>query len=270
MQDFPAAHSMDTDWFSADIDGNIGYFSSGECGAVPLSIKGFLPLNESDDFRYLFQEMTKDLPDRVFQLNASGAELAKTLTLQNLQDDLNKWLAYWSDRKSKGYCEDRYEAPELMCDCLLLLSSEEVIPELEIAEVSGGYGLRFAGEPVLVFVNECYFFILQDLIDRGKILAGKEIETYDDEFMGLLGLFYYSCEEQRAVPYKLMAKPNGFVKTADIPQHIAEIIEKNRFANVKFAERDHIQPIEHTECNAPEYWISTDGKQYYDHPIYVE
>lgn len=270
MLDFPAAHSMDTAWFSADIDGNIGYFLSGECGAVPLNVQDFLPATENDDFRYLFQEMTKNLPDRIFSLHASGTELAKTLTLQNLQDDLNKSLAYWNDRKSKGYYGDGSESPDLMCDCLLLLSSDEVIPELEIAEVSGGFGFRFVGEAVVVFVSECYFFILQDLIDRGKILAGKKIDVYDDEFNGLLGFFYYSCEEQMAVPYQLMAKPNGFLKTDDIPRHIAEVIEKNRFANVKFAERDKIQPIEHTECDASDHWISTDGKKYYDHPIYNE
>jgi hypothetical protein len=37
MQDFPAAHSMDTKWFAVDADGNIGIFRSGEGGAVPSS-----------------------------------------------------------------------------------------------------------------------------------------------------------------------------------------------------------------------------------------
>ena len=33
--DFPAAHSMDTDWFAVDADGNVGLFDSTEDGAVP-------------------------------------------------------------------------------------------------------------------------------------------------------------------------------------------------------------------------------------------
>src|SRR4051794_34470710 len=33
--DFPAAHSMDTQWFAIDRDGHVGIFSSGESGAVP-------------------------------------------------------------------------------------------------------------------------------------------------------------------------------------------------------------------------------------------
>src|SRR5947199_26010 len=34
--DFPAAHSMDTQWFAADRDGNVAIFISGESGAVPV------------------------------------------------------------------------------------------------------------------------------------------------------------------------------------------------------------------------------------------
>ncbi|MGN6546780.1 MAG: hypothetical protein ACTHK7_17120 [Aureliella sp.] len=35
--DFPAAHSMDTQWFAVDAEGHIGCFDSGEAGAVPNS-----------------------------------------------------------------------------------------------------------------------------------------------------------------------------------------------------------------------------------------
>ena len=33
--DFPAAHSMDTEWFGVDADGCVAVFRSGENGAVP-------------------------------------------------------------------------------------------------------------------------------------------------------------------------------------------------------------------------------------------
>src|SRR5438105_611048 len=33
--DFPAAHSMDSCWFAVDRDGHVGYFSTGEAGAMP-------------------------------------------------------------------------------------------------------------------------------------------------------------------------------------------------------------------------------------------
>lgn len=35
--DYPAAHSMDTDWFALDQHGNVGLFSTSDWGAVPLN-----------------------------------------------------------------------------------------------------------------------------------------------------------------------------------------------------------------------------------------
>jgi hypothetical protein len=37
--DYPAAHSMDTDWFAVDRDGRVAYFNSGENGPVPESLR---------------------------------------------------------------------------------------------------------------------------------------------------------------------------------------------------------------------------------------
>lgn len=36
-QDYPAAHSMDTEWYAVDRDGRLGRFSTGEAGGVPTS-----------------------------------------------------------------------------------------------------------------------------------------------------------------------------------------------------------------------------------------
>src|SRR5262245_65976604 len=35
--DFPAAHSMDTNWFAVDADGHVAHFYSGQSGAVPVA-----------------------------------------------------------------------------------------------------------------------------------------------------------------------------------------------------------------------------------------
>jgi hypothetical protein len=44
--DYPAAHSMDTDWFAVDRDGRVGYFSSGENGPVPVGQRSDADLEE--------------------------------------------------------------------------------------------------------------------------------------------------------------------------------------------------------------------------------
>src|SRR3954462_7293408 len=35
--DFPAAHSMDSCWFAVDRDGHVGFFTTGEAGAMPAA-----------------------------------------------------------------------------------------------------------------------------------------------------------------------------------------------------------------------------------------
>ena len=38
MSDYPAAHSMDTEWFAVDADGHVAVFETGEPGPVPDSV----------------------------------------------------------------------------------------------------------------------------------------------------------------------------------------------------------------------------------------
>ena len=50
VNDYPAAHSMDTEWFAVDADGNVARFDSGEDGAVPNAAAiGFSPGDASFD-----------------------------------------------------------------------------------------------------------------------------------------------------------------------------------------------------------------------------
>lgn len=55
-EDYPAAHSMDTEWFAVDADGQVALLCSGEGGAIPqtaleqLSIHDFFDCLEKDEF----------------------------------------------------------------------------------------------------------------------------------------------------------------------------------------------------------------------------
>src|SRR5512145_777999 len=95
FDDFPAGHSMDSTWFAVDDDGEVGYFDTGEGGAMPL--EGF-PLgleaggaNPLDGSAVLFELLKREA--------RSDAELAKLLppTLEALEelldgDDMAKLL----------------------------------------------------------------------------------------------------------------------------------------------------------------------------------
>lgn len=69
MPDFPAAHSMDTEWFATDADGNVAIFWSGEEGAVPKS-------NSFGEFSDLIDELPKD-EQGIFRLKVDGETIIK-------------------------------------------------------------------------------------------------------------------------------------------------------------------------------------------------
>jgi hypothetical protein len=48
LDDYPAAHSMDTDWFAVDGEGRVGLFQSGQDGAYPSDAYGGGSLHDGD------------------------------------------------------------------------------------------------------------------------------------------------------------------------------------------------------------------------------
>jgi len=69
LEDYPAAHSMDTTWFAVDQAGHVGIFFTGEDGPVPAScsdgnilhvlqeLRGVQPEEEDEDFEPDYHEL---------------------------------------------------------------------------------------------------------------------------------------------------------------------------------------------------------------------
>jgi hypothetical protein len=267
MSDFPAAHSMDTDWFAIDADGNIGVFQSGEGGAVPKSnsgLRGHLKIENLED---LFTLMAKDYPYRFVPIKTSSQVLVKSLSLKKLQESIDSWISF-SSRNTSYEDSTTCEYSEMkIYDTLLLLSSEDVISQLEIENIDDAFGLHFAGEMRVIFVSHCSIPMLQSLVDEGKVLAGREASIFD--FVGLLGFYNYVCGKQSSFPYKLVGKPINPLSLVDIPEQIHELIEGNKFSNLNFNDKKSLQPIEHTECNGYGiWWMDEKGEEHNKHPDY--
>lgn len=269
MMDFPAAHSMDTDWFAIDGDGNIGVFQSGEGGAVPTSnwgLRGHLKIENLED---LFALMAKDYPDRFVPIKTSSQVLVKSLHLKKLQESIDSWISFSARNTSYDKSKTCEYSEMKIYDILLLLSSIDVIPQLAIANIDDAFGLHFAGEMIVVFVSHCSIPILQNLVDDGKVLAGREASIFD--FVGLLGFFNYVCGKQNSFPYKLVGKPINPISLVDIPEQIHELIEVNKFSNLNFNDKNSLQPIEYTECNGYGiWWMDEQGQEHNKHPDYYK
>jgi hypothetical protein len=266
MQDFPAAHSMDTEWFAIDADGNIGIFDSGEGGAVPTS-NNFNPC-KIDGVDDLFVEMTKNLANRILPLKNPNKNLSEILTLNEFKKDIDN-LSYQikNTRRSTSIHKPKH-LYRTMYGCFLLVRSERVFADLKISAIDNAYGLHFVGEDIIVFVSDCYSHILHELIDEGKILAGKMADI--DSHMNLLGLFHYYSNSHTPSPYKLTNSPVYPLRFLDIPESVHPLIQKNKFGSLRFSRTKIIQPIEHMECNTwdTKRWIDIKGQVHDQHPTY--
>jgi hypothetical protein len=269
MPDFPAAHSMDTDWFAIDADGNIGIFDSGEGGAVPV-LDDFNPGQSfwRDGIDNLFVTMTRNLPNRILALKNPSKNLSEFLTSNEFQEDINYPSYLVNDSGSRSFNDESTSLRTTMYGCFLLLSSEEVFPELEIDSIDNAYGLHFIGGNTIVFINKCYYHILYKLIDERKILAGKLSDI--DSHMNLLGFFHYSSCSHTPSPYELIDNPIYPLTLSDIHDDIHPLINKINFGGLKFPEINSIQPIEHMKCNTwdTERWIDVEGQEHDRHPTY--
>jgi hypothetical protein len=81
--DFPAAHSMDTEWFAVDRDGHVALFSTGEAGSMPLAAGAGGEGAVDDMLRALGSKQTQEGLD--YDEAAVGRELAR-LGLHVYQD----------------------------------------------------------------------------------------------------------------------------------------------------------------------------------------
>ncbi len=59
--DYPAAHSMDTEWFAVDAEGFLAIMSSGEDGPLPTDFENFRAYNNSYDGEFLIDDLEKHL-----------------------------------------------------------------------------------------------------------------------------------------------------------------------------------------------------------------
>ena len=245
MTDYPAAHSMDTEWFAVDANGHIALFDSGEGGAVPKSTDSIFRSATGDGFDILLGEIAKECEHRTIEVNTSGEQLIAELTPARLK-------------------EFSRSGNELMLyDMLLMLESDRVIQQLGIEQIAGSYIIRFAGEQPIVYVNRCLRTKLSELIQSERVIAGKSLYgDYDRPIVALFGCFEYRHDSHALIPYDRSRVPQFPFRLEDLPDRLQELITLNWFDRVKFAESELVQPIEHTPCDAwgdTRYWIDTQG-----------
>lgn len=237
MADFPAAHSMDTEWFAVDADGNVGIFWSSEGGAVPRFYEEFYRATRIcviEDFCELLPSDEKG----IIHLNTEAKSLIQHIIIGTVPKSI--------------YDDYSYEM-------LMIVSSEESIDKLK---TSDNFILRFAGEPITIYVNQVSNEIIDSMFSSGEILGGTEFELFMHPHY--LGFFSYDNYSQVPIPYEREGVPEKPLKVEDLPEELQQALSKSHFEKIRFAETETIQPIEHTPCATwgnDEYWVDSKGNE---------
>jgi hypothetical protein len=280
IQDFPAAHSMDTGWFAIDADGNIGVFDSGEGGAVPET--HYLPFVEAQEqdpiyLNNIFYEWAKRSNDGIIDHGSTSKQI-----LQSLGVDLSEL-----ESTSKGNLGSRFlrssvdnqEAPIKSAQYpdihWLLFPNGDELRMLKILKNdnwrSGDYVIRFAGQPLMIFVSYSPTATIQMLFKKGYLNNYLRLNSnpYDNALLTLLGFFSYSHGHSPPSPYEWNGQPSSPLKLSDLPERLQDALSWNWFENIKFADNRKIQPIEHTKCrtwNNDKWWLDTQNNHHEKHP----
>ena len=292
MQDFPAAHSMDTDWFAVDADGNIGLFDSGEGGAVPESndmlqkdarTKG---ISYMDNVHALFWEWSRESSDSLVRVTLTSQDVLRGLGIDIKNLDLgitnnaqNTSYKILPSSISTPWDESEISSPrsgkswEAANTNWLLLPSGKEDKLIELVKHHAlryrDYIVLFSGEPTLIFLPHCPLTTIQMLFRKNHLRYALALKPYRIGLATLLGLFYYQHNYCGPCPYDCDGQPIYSLKFSELPEKLQDVVTWNWFENIKFSESRTIQPIEHTRCRtwrSHKWWWDTEGNEREGHP----
>jgi hypothetical protein len=219
--DFPAAHSMDTEWFTVDKDGHVAVFDSGEAGAVPVAAG-------TDEEGVLLLRLAACLP--------------AVLPLF----DLKEWVG------PGDAPETRHIRPEIYGDYYRILMFLETLDPIRDALGTALVAARPGAFGHAVFFEEG---LTPELFRRihaaGACLACVSLFEHPD-WPTRLGLYRYShtCDNWISGPYAQDGRPDRPLRIDDVPPEFRATFERMRFDTLRFAETEEIQPVDHGPCHS--------------------
>lgn len=258
MTDFPAAHSMDTTWFAIDADGYVGIFDTSEGGAMPNDLTPFHP--ESIQFRSDLLEILA--ADNGKLIDRSAVDIDFILENANLK--ILKMEIRRLEKVSKQ-CDLIFSLHRLF----LVSSNPDVISQLQ-QQSQIVIELYRDNIQAVFYTNNCELDWLKNAIESGLIVGcTKDISL--EYNLNLLGWYVYNGDDQCPKPYDRKRSPRKPIHLQNLPAEIIQQMQITELPNVRFAETEAIQPIEHMPCQTwggTDCWEGTDGEWHEGFPDY--
>lgn len=270
--DYPAAHSMDTDWFGIDGNGNVAVFSTGENGILPevaateigmpdlvdLMLQEGLVKCELGDVLARQPNITKEnleqIADRISKRNlgsprwkatdAKGAVTATSYSVEAMDNGEKLEVSVQQDELTK-------ELSSFLWDCLFVCAEASVAaPLIPPGERGRGAPRQVRCTTTLDFdllsVPEISLESALQLFRDGIISRGW---TYPDLSLRRFGFFQYDTDDycdNRYLP--VTEQPLYPITIEQLPLRVQEQIASASFPDISFARKDEIWPRRYYRC----------------------
>jgi hypothetical protein len=231
--DYPAAHSMDSEWFAVDRAGHVGYFRTGENGALP---EGALCGNDSEELEERLRQIVP--PCEVVFVRAGRSPLGLLRTREHMPTrDVMVGIMFLD---TLGPVQEDIEAGRAVA-----------------AEASEGVALLLRGLPRERFEQLHQVGACRGCFDEFLVLP-RQMERS----LSRRGVFCYQVFDWSglACPYGLHERPQRPLHIDELPPAFRRQVGALQF-NRLFAESLHLQPLEHVPCRTswPNAWLDGTG-----------
>ena len=263
-EDFPAAHSMDTEWYAVDSEGHIGIFHTGEAGAVPESSYG--NREEAPTVAELLRAaniaIEYDVDDLMAMQGGPVLEFRRPSYMPesvSFSDATSCYgvLMLLADESLLGsHQPSASPAPRGLWRTLFSRTPQPKAPEAVTVEriPNSKYLLGYVEGPVLVGQ-------LQQWIQNGLV---KKAWVNHSLAHTRIGIFEYehgdAFENWIAGPYLREEVPRRLLKLEQLPEQVRAHFESTRFELRSFVRDAAIDPREAGACSSWDgSWVGLDG-----------
>lgn len=245
VDDFPAAHSGDVDWFAVDAQGCVAHFHSWEPGApVP---KGAT---------WQFSEALERPPG------------IRSKTIFDLEAALHIFNERWYGVNqiavpSYGYPSVQEIRRKRLGRVRMIVQSLDVVREALDNRLAKLALQRPAGPPYAVDFETLPRDLAEQILRSGQCLSCRSVDLEDSISNGLFRYVHSGRESGDGPngPYLRQTAPADPVTVDELESPLRAIIEEVRFEQLSFLDSPLVQPLEHFQCRGNGYIVSADGRR---------
>ncbi|MFK7768148.1 MAG: hypothetical protein AB8B55_13070 [Mariniblastus sp.] len=242
MEDYPAAHSMDSTWFAVDAEGNIASFETHEAGAAP-------------DDAYIDQGALE--PEELVTILT---QTEYVIDVDDLIVDPDGDVYCRKDWKSNEMVKYRPSRPNITNEysCLFWLKDETLFESENSNPPKKWLGIIQRGPTPLNIVRIPHPRAILGFVETIPVSVLNELKTesafhkcwlhfnFDCSRLGWFGFEHGDMfENWTSGPYQKTSVPKVPMKLEQLPEKLRAEISKAKLENANFTTDRTIQPFEH-------------------------